>query len=314
MPPSLTGSRGDERVREPLERAREQQLVLEDAAGEDDARARRAGPARWRPRRALWKRAAMSGDATPRARSSTTAASVGRGSRTSAGGAGTGGAAAGGAAAGGAAAGGAAASGAVATSSGYAPSRAGPPAPRARSRPGPRSVTVWRTPQSAATASNRRPMLVVSGEARPVRASCATCSQRSGSMPGSGAARAPISASHAQAIRHGSRIARLAAGHPHRPEVPDALESAQVAAQQLAAPDGAVGAVAGAVVDRADRRRRHAVLGEARREVRVVVLDADAPAASRSSAYLVERYSGWRSCATSSGATANSRSKCAMPR
>ena len=49
-------------------------------------------------------------------------------------------------------------------------------------------------------------MLVVSGEARPLWASWATCVQRSGSTPGSGASW-PISASHAQAIRQGSRIA-----------------------------------------------------------------------------------------------------------
>ena len=43
-------------------------------------------------------------------------------------------------------------------------------------------------------------MLVVTGEARPERASCATCSQPDGTV-------SPISSSHAQAIRQGSRIA-----------------------------------------------------------------------------------------------------------
>ena len=43
-------------------------------------------------------------------------------------------------------------------------------------------------------------MLVVTGEARPERASAATCSH-------SGGTGSPISSSHAQAIRHGSRIA-----------------------------------------------------------------------------------------------------------
>ena len=54
-----------------------------------------------------------------------------------------------------------------------------------------------------------------------------------------------------------------------------ALEAVEVADQQLAAPDRAVGAVAGAVVDRPDRRAALAVLGQARGEVGVVVLDAD---------------------------------------
>ena len=110
-------------------------------------------------------------------------------------------------------------------------------------------------------------MLVVTGEARPERASAATCShsRRHGladlQQPGAG---------------HPPRLADrgLAARHPDRPQVADPLEADEVAAQQLAAPDGAVGAVAGAVVDRA-RRPLHAVLGQRRREVRVVVLDAD---------------------------------------
>ena len=55
----------------------------------------------------------------------------------------------------------------------------------------------------------------------------------------------------------------------------DPLEPAQVAEQQLAAPDGAVLAVAGAVVDRTDRRPPLAVLGQRGGEVGMVVLDAD---------------------------------------
>ena len=43
-------------------------------------------------------------------------------------------------------------------------------------------------------------MLVVTGEANPVRASCATCSH-------SGGTSRPAATSHAHAIRHGSRIA-----------------------------------------------------------------------------------------------------------
>ena len=67
---------------------------------------------------------------------------------------------------------------------------------------------------------------------------------------------------------------RLAAGHAHREQRPHALEPAQVAAQQLAAPHRPVGAVPGPVVDRPQRRPGLAVLGQARGQVRVVVLHA----------------------------------------
>ena len=67
---------------------------------------------------------------------------------------------------------------------------------------------------------------------------------------------------------------------PRRPgaarvEVRQALESVEVAAQQLAAPERSVGAVPGAVEDERQRRALLAVLGETRGGVRVVVLDAD---------------------------------------
>ena len=55
----------------------------------------------------------------------------------------------------------------------------------------------------------------------------------------------------------------------------DALERGEVAAQQLAAPERPVGAVAGAVEHDRERLARLAVLGEARRGVRVVVLHLD---------------------------------------
>ena len=106
---------------------------------------------------------------------------------------------------------------------------------------------------------------------------------------------------------------RLAARHPHREEQAHALEALEVAEQELPAPDRAVVSVAGAVEDRADRGSGLAVLREAGRQVGVVVLTSISSTPSRSCAYLVERYSGWRSCATASGATANSRSKCSIP-
>ena len=56
-------------------------------------------------------------------------------------------------------------------------------------------------------------MLVVSGAASPVRDSSATACQARGSIPGSGAGSPPwISASQAQAIRHGWRTARSPPG------------------------------------------------------------------------------------------------------
>ena len=84
--------------------------------------------------------------------------------------------------------------------------------------------------------------------------------------------------------------------------------------QQLAAPDRAVGAVAGAVEDRADggarsRRARPGTPPGARGDAG----PRPARTPSRSSAYLVDRYSGCRSWTTTSGSTANSRSKCSMP-
>ncbi len=77
--------------------------------------------------------------------------------------------------------------------------------------------------------------------------------------------------------RHPPRLARgaVAAREPDRVQVAGALEAAQVAAQDLPAPHRAVRAEPGPVEDRADRRAGLAVLGEARREVGVVVLDGD---------------------------------------
>ena len=74
-----------------------------------------------------------------------------------------------------------------------------------------------RRPQSAATASNRRPALVVAGDAIPRRARLATAAQREASMRpssvgGKGGSAPSTSTSQAHAIRHGSRIARSPPG------------------------------------------------------------------------------------------------------
>ena len=123
-------------------------------------------------------------------------------------------------------------------------------------------------------------MLVVSGAAKPVSAIRATASQRSGSTcarsAGGSAGTAPARRDEPRA-RHPPRLAcgAVAAREPYGRQMPDARERPQVAEQQLAAPRDAVGTVPGPVVDRADGGAGEAVLGQARREVRVVVLDAD---------------------------------------
>ena len=95
--------------------------------------------------------------------------------------------------------------------------RPGPPrgrGPPARSPPAPRSSRGAGRPRSAATASNRRPMLVVDGgdPARPGRARrCERGSSRPGSAP-STAARPRAFATHTAAIRHGSRMAAAPPG------------------------------------------------------------------------------------------------------
>ena len=144
----------------------------------------------------------------------------------------------------------------------------GPRGPRARSRPGPRRLMQARTPHSAATASKSRPTRRAHG-ASSVRASRAIVSQRSAvtcsaSARGSGGAPSPATGlgSHAQASRHGSRTAWSPPGSAHRAQMADAVEVAQATDEQLAAPDGAVAAVAASVED---RRRRLSRAHRARR-------------------------------------------------
>src|SRR5689334_17074647 len=76
--------------------------------------------------------------------------------------------------------------------------------------------------------------------------------------------------------RHPPRLSdRLrATGQAHRPERADPAKAPDTAVQQLAAPDRSVEPVPGAVEDRPDRSAGLPVLGEAGREMRVVVLDA----------------------------------------
>ena len=84
----------------------------------------------------------------------------------------------------------------------------------------------------------------------------------------------------------------------------------EVGDEDLAAPDGAVGPEAEAVEGDAQDRALCAGVGQAGGDVGVVVLDADqldTLPRSSSSAHLVDRYSGWRSWATTSGRTSKRR-------
>ena len=118
---------------------------------------------------------------------------------------------------------------------------------------------------------------------RAARASRATArhaaaSTRPSSAGGTSGTSAPVaSASHAHAIRHGSRTAASPPGSAH-PVAGGRRGSnpREVADEELPAPDRPVGAVPGAVEDRADGRAGLAVLRQAGGEVGVVVLDGDA--------------------------------------
>ncbi len=124
-----------------------------------------------------------------------------------------------------------------------------------------------RTPSTAATASKRRPIPEASGaftarrspHALPLRPR----DEQAGALEMDGGD--PPRLAHR----------RLAAGKRNGLEPREPLEAVEVAAQQLAAPERPVGPVAGAVEDERERRPRLAVLGEARRRVRVVMLHLD---------------------------------------
>ena len=292
MPPSPGGSRSGTSTRRPASPSRargalEQEPVLEHAAGEDDRVARgpppRAGPRR-RGASASWKRAATRPARRRDARSSTIAARPGGG--------------------------------------------------RAGRRRRDRGV---RTPlrrvgarleldrrlalvgDLGAQAAERRhgveqpPHAARQRRGQPGAGQPETSSQRPRRRAASaaGASLRPPAATRRPCARAGGSPPRRRACGP-RTAAPRA-RTRQVADQQLAAPDRAVGAVAGAVVDRPQRGAGMAVLGQAGGEVGVMVLHADEITPSRSSACLVERYSGCRSWATTSGWTSNSASKCSMP-
>src|SRR6266568_3521902 len=106
----------------------------------------------------------------------------------------------------------------------------------------------------AATASNNRPALEVSGELIPLRASVTTSAQRGSfrrvTASPSGGPSGKAASRYAAAIRHGCLIAT-------------ALKIHQVGGQELTAPDGAVRAVTGPVERDPDDRPVLAVVGQA---------------------------------------------------
>ena len=133
-------------------------------------------------------------------------------------------------------------------------------------------------PRRAATASNSRPALEVSGELSPVAIWCRRTAssvgvggphERQVQLPGLVAEGA---AQVAQGRPVGPVDGGLAAGQRNVGQVGQAPVAREIAQQELAAPDGAVGAVAGAVPADADDRPIGAVLGQAGGQVGVVVL------------------------------------------
>ena len=111
--------------------------------------------------------------------------------------------------------------------------------------------------------------LADAGDGVPAAAVDDSC-ERLGQVRSLAARRCEPRAGHPPRLAHGT----LPAGHAHRAQRGGALERHEVADEDLSTPDRAVGAVARAVVDRSDGRAFEAVLGEARGQMGVVVLDA----------------------------------------
>ena len=83
----------------------------------------------------------------------------------------------------------------------------------------------------------------------------------------------------------------------------------ETAVEQLPAPHSAVGAVSRSIEDGADRIAELPVLGQAGSEVGMTALNSDQFDAVTLTRVLGRQILRMRSCATTSGTTANSRSK-----
>ena len=149
---------------------------------------------------------------------------------------------------------------------------------------------------------NRRPMLVVRSVAgRWTRSSTAP---HGGSTSASARSTAPARrrSSHTAAIRHGSRMAATPPGMRHRDQVADPLVAATARPPAPRRPTSCRRARSPA------RRRRSPTTGSvrpcshhARGDVGVVVLHADGRQVELERPAWSDRYSGWRSWATTSG-------------
>ena len=136
------------------------------------------------------------------------------------------------------------------------------------------------SPRMAATASNNRPALDVSGELNPDWIICrimGALSQAPALLPSRARVRSHNPSVHntLAAIRQGSSMALVAAGQRVGFEMRDALKAAAVGHQNLAAPDRAVHAVTGAVERHADDGLMQTMFGHDAGDVRVMMLNAD---------------------------------------
>ena len=173
-----------------------------------------------------------------------------------------------------------------------------PRAARARSRPDPRSVTRSRTPRTAATASNRRPIPDESGAF--TRQALAHQRPSAPTAPAAPQARGTTAAD-----RHGSPDRGLAAGERHRRRGGRAARSRRGRSGAARRPRASR-----RCRSRCRRRRARAPAPVSPCSARQAAAWAwwcwtPTSSASCSSAHFVARYSGWRSCAITSGSTSS---------
>ncbi len=144
--------------------------------------------------------------------------------------------------------------------------------PPARSPPAPHR----RSPGAGRRARRRRRRVVPRSWSAGRQSRCWRAASRGSSAPGpreprsvsgraGGSSESEDSCSHAQAIRHGCRIACAPPGSRTGMQRADPAAGADVAEEQLSAPQRTVGPVAGPVEDRPDRCPRLTVLGQAAR-------------------------------------------------
>ena len=172
------------------------------------------------------------------------------------------------------------------------------------------SIAAWRLVGDARSPAEERPRPRRTAGPRswssPRRRAPASAGPRRGSRRRSAGARAriePARAAHTAAIRHGSRIAATPPGIGDRPQMADALEARR---SRRPAPRHPTASRRAHSRGRRTRRRSPARCGRARPCTRRHARGGAAPRPSGGRgrrANFVDRYSGWRSCATTSGRT-----------